>query len=95
MFFKDSRYEKVQNYLCKRVDGSMVLLKKKRSIPDTKKKMIHTVQEGERTDQLSNRYYKDPLKYHKLADGNSQMNPELLLEKPGKKILVPPNDPDQ
>lgn len=95
MFFKDSRYERVKNYKCKRIDGSTVLLKKKRAIPDTRSKLIHTVQEGERTDGLAHRYYKDPLKFHKLADGNEQLNPELLLERPGEKILVPPNDPDQ
>ncbi|MBW2737249.1 MAG: hypothetical protein JRE64_00080 [Deltaproteobacteria bacterium] len=95
MFFKDSRYEKVKDYKFKRIDGSEVLLKKKRLILDLKAKLIHTVQEGERTDQLANRYYKDPLKFHKLNDGNAEMNPELLLEKPGEKILVPPNDPDQ
>lgn len=95
MFFKDSRYEKVEDFKFKRIDGSEVVLKKKRPIPDLKAKLIHTVQEGERTDQLANRYYKDPLKFHKLNDGNAEMNPELLLEKPGEKILVPPNDPDQ
>ncbi len=94
MFFKGSRYEKVDDYSFKRIDGSEVVLKKKRTIPEPKARVIHTVQEGERTDLIANRYYRAPLKFWKLADGNSEMNPEGLVEVPGDKILVPPNDPD-
>lgn len=94
MFFKGSRYEKVEDYKFKRSDGSEVLLKKKRTMKEPGSRMIHTVQEGERTDILAHRYYRDPLKFWKLADGNSEVNPEDLLEVPGDKILVPPNDPD-
>lgn len=94
MFFKGSRYEKVEDYRFRRMDGSEVLIKKKRSIPDPKRRLIHTVQQGERTDLLAHRYYRDPLKFWKLADGNAEMNPELLVEVPGAKIMVPPNDPD-
>lgn len=94
MFFKGSRYEKVDDYSCKRIDGSEVVLKKKRPIPESKARLIHTVQEGERTDLIANRYYRDPLKFWMLADGNSKMNPEGLMEVPGERLLVPPNDPD-
>jgi hypothetical protein len=94
MFFKESRYEKVDNYKFKRNDGTEVLLKKKRRIKEPASRMIHTVQEGERTDLLAKRYYRDTLKFWKLADGNSKMKPEDLLISPGEKILVPPNDPE-
>jgi hypothetical protein len=94
MFYKGSRYEKVADYKFRRQDGSEVLLKKKRPLPEPKSRLIHTVQEGERTDILAHRYYRDPLKFWKLADGNAEMNPEDLLQVPGKKILVPPNDPE-
>lgn len=94
MFFKESRYEKVKDYKFRRIDGTEVLLKKKRKIPEPQSRVIHTVQEGERTDLLARRYYRDPLKFWKLADGNSEMKPEDLLKTPGAKILVPPNDPE-
>jgi len=94
MFFKGSRYEKVESYRFRRIDGSEVSIKKKRRIPEPKARLIHTVQEGERTDTLAHRYYRDPLKFWKLADGNSEMNPEALLGEPGRQILVPPNDPE-
>jgi hypothetical protein len=94
MFYKGSRYEKVADYKFRRHDGSEVLLKKKRPLPDPKSQLIHTIQEGERTDMLAHRYYRDPLKFWKLADGNPEMNPEDLLQDPGTKILVPPNDPE-
>lgn len=93
MFFKSSRYEKVKDYKFRRIDGSEIFIKKKRMIPETKGQLIHTVQEGERTDLLAQRYYNDPLVFWKLADGNSEMNPEDLLDEAGARIIVPPNDP--
>ncbi len=95
MFFKGSRYEKVKNYKFKRIDGSEIVIRQKRKIPEPAAKLIHTVQEGERTDILAHRYYNDPLKFWKLADGNSEMNAENLLDDPGEKIIIPPNDPEQ
>ncbi len=94
MFFKGSRYEKVADYKFRRHDGSEVLLKKKRKMSQPESHRIHTVQEGQRTDVLAHRYYRDPLKFWKLADGNSEMNPEDLLQVPGGQILIPPNDPE-
>jgi nucleoid-associated protein YgaU len=94
MFFKGSRYEKVGDYIFKRIDGSSILLKLKRKIPVRKSKMIHTVAEGDRTDLLAYRFYRDPLKFWKIADANDEMNPEQMLTKPGDKIIIPPNDPD-
>lgn len=95
MFFKGSRYEKVDDYKFKRSDGSEVSIKQKRKIPDPLGKILHVVQEGDRTDLLAYRYYRDPLKFWKLADANEEMNPENLMSKTGEKIIVPPNDPDQ
>ncbi len=94
MFFKGSRYEKVENYTFRRIDGSEVVLKKKRAIPEPEARVIHTVREGDRTDTLAHYYYRDPLKFWKLADGAEELNPENLLGPPGRKILIPPNDPD-
>ncbi len=94
MFFKGSRYEKVKDYKFRRIDGSEIVIKNKRKITEPSSRLIHNVQEGERTDLLAYRYYNDPLKFWKLADANSEMNPERLLEKPGGKIIIPPNDPD-
>jgi hypothetical protein len=94
MFFDGSRYQKVESYLFRRRDQSEVLLKKKRDIPQARALLIHAVQEGERTDILAQRYYRDALKFWKMADGNEELNPEQLLAQPGAKILVPPNDPD-
>ncbi len=94
MFSKGSRYENVENYTFQRIDGSKVSIKQKRSVPEPKIKLIHTVQEGQRTDTLADLYYKDPLKFWKLADGNNEMNSERLVAEPGRKITVPANDPD-
>ncbi len=94
MFFPGSRYDKVRNYRFRRIDGSEVLIKEKRKNLPGKKKLIHTVQQGERTDLLAQRYFGDPLKFWKLADGNANLNPESLVEEPGTRIIIPPNDPE-
>jgi hypothetical protein len=94
MFFPGSRYEKTDNYRFRRIDGSEVLLKKPRRARASEGRITHTVAEGDRTDELAHRYYGDPLLFWKLADGNPEMNPERLVGTAGRKIVVPPNDPD-
>jgi hypothetical protein len=49
------------------------------------------VVEGERLDQLAQRFYGDPLKSWLILDANpEELNPLLLL-RPGRRIKVPQN----
>jgi nucleoid-associated protein YgaU len=50
----------------------------------------HRVIEGERLDQLAQRYYGDPLKYWLICDANDAVFPEDLMV-PGRVLRIPRN----
>jgi nucleoid-associated protein YgaU len=50
----------------------------------------HRFIQGERLDQLAQRYYGDPLKYWLICDANDAIFPEELLV-PGRVLRIPRN----
>ena len=91
MFFKGSRYEKVGDAQYTDAQGRVSLYKKIRYIPDTPARFNHLGRQGERTDLLAFRYYRDPLKFWHIADANDVMIAEELTAEPGRRILIPPD----
>ncbi len=91
MFFKGSRYEKVGNAQFTDAQGNTFQYKKIRFIPDTPARFNHLVTQGERTDLLAFKYYRDPLKFWHIADANDVMIAEELTAQPGTRILIPPD----
>jgi nucleoid-associated protein YgaU len=90
MFFKGSRYEKVENDIYIDEDGKERPYKRVRFIKDTPAFIEHTVKQGERLDLISYQYYKDPTKFWLICDANNTIDPNEL-ETPGKRILIPPD----
>jgi len=92
MFFKGSRYEKVPDAQHTDAQGRVVRYKRVRFIPDTQAVFNHLVTQGERTDLLAFQYYRDPLKFWRIADANTDvMQAEELTAEPGRRILIPPD----
>lgn len=91
MFFKGSRYEKVGDAQYTDPKGRVFQYKKIRFIPDTPAFFNHLVKQGERTDLLSYTYYRDPLKFWRIADANDVMQAEELTAELGQRILIPPD----
>jgi hypothetical protein len=91
MFFKGSRYEKVGDAQYTDAQGRVSQYKKIRFIPDTPARFNHFIKQGERTDLLAFRYYRDPLKFWHIADANDVMQAEELTFEPGQRILIPPD----
>lgn len=91
MFFKGSRYEKVEDAQYIDPQGHTISYKKIRFIPETSARFNHLVMQGERLDLLSFRYYRDPLKFWHIADASNVMQAEELTSQPGVRILVPPD----
>lgn len=50
----------------------------------------HVVVQGERLDQIAQRYYGDPLKFWLVCDANDAIFPDELLV-PGRVIVIPRN----
>jgi len=93
MFFRGSRYEKVPDAQLADAQGRVIRYKKLRFIPDTPARFNHTVTQSDRLDLLAYRYYRDPLKFWRIADANDELMAEELIAQPGRRILIPPDAP--
>ena len=90
MIFKGSRYEKVGVYQLTAPDGQTVNALKIRFIPPTPAGYLHTFHADERLDILAYTFYRNPEKFWLIADANSEMDSEDLLE-PGRQLPIPPD----
>lgn len=90
MIFKGSRYANVGTMQATDANGRTVTALKIRFIPPTPAGFIHTFKADERLDLLAYSFYRQPDKFWLIADANTAMDPDDLLE-PGRQILVPPD----
>jgi nucleoid-associated protein YgaU len=90
MIFQGSRYQNTGSYQVTGTDGRQVAALKIRFIPPTPAGFLHTFNASERLDLLAYKYYRDPTKFWLIADANTEMDPEDLLE-PGRQLLIPPD----
>ena len=89
MIIKGSRYQNTGTYRVS-VNGRDVTALKIRLIPDTPAGFFHTFTADTRLDLLAYRFYRNPEKFWLIADANTEMDPEDLLE-PGRQLLIPPD----
>jgi hypothetical protein len=93
MITRSSRYLRAGAYTSRdpaRVDRPILGLVPHRAAGDLVWRREHRVVEGERLDQLAQRYYGDPLKYWLICDANDAIFPEELLV-PGRVLRIPRN----
>lgn len=90
MLFKGSRYEKVGTYQVVDESEQMVTALKIRFIPPTPAGYLHTFTADERLDLLAFNFYRNPEKFWLIADANTEMVPDDLLE-PGRQLRIPPD----
>jgi hypothetical protein len=90
MIFKGSRYQGVSVYTVTRPDGRSVAAFGIRFISSTPAGFFHTFSGHQRLDLIANQYYRNPEKFWLIADANTEMDPEDLLE-PGRQLLIPPD----
>ena len=90
MIFKGSRYEKVGVYQVTTENGQTVNALAIRFIPPTPAGYLHTFTSDERLDLLAFTFYRNPEKFWLIADANTEMDPDDLLE-PGRQLRIPPD----
>jgi nucleoid-associated protein YgaU len=90
MIFKGSRYEKTGVYQVTTASGQTVNALKIRFIPATPAGYLHTITADQRLDILAYNFYRNPEKFWLIADANTDMDPEDLLE-PGRQLRIPPD----
>jgi len=90
MIFKGSRYEKVNTYQVTGANGQTLTVLAIRFIPPTPAGYLHTLTADDRLDLLAFNFYRNPEKFWLIADANTSMDPDDLLE-PGRQLLIPPD----
>ncbi len=90
MIFKGSRYAQVGAYQTTDADGRIVFALNIRFIPPTPAGYLHTFTADERLDLLAYHFYRNPEKFWRIADANTEMDPEELLV-PGRQLRIPPD----
>jgi hypothetical protein len=88
MFFKGSRYAKVDEHRITGRDEREIRYKKIRFISETPAQLGHRVTQGERLDHIANIYFRDPERFWRICDANRAMWPDDILEI-GMVILIP------
>jgi nucleoid-associated protein YgaU len=91
MVFNGSRYARTPVMSPGNADGTTPRVLGLRPVPRTPGALTYSVLEGERLDQLANRFYSDPRKYWLILDANPDvLNPFELLQH-GRAIRIPRN----
>jgi hypothetical protein len=90
MFFKGSRYEKVETDRITNAAGQVVRFKKVRFIPDTPAQAAVIVNQGERLDHIAQRVFQDSELFWRIADANFGLWPPDLVATSGRVLKVPP-----
>jgi hypothetical protein len=86
MFSKISRYRKLPDVVTTDLKRRNLESKGLRLLPDVSGTFLHTVEEGDRLDHLSYKYYRRPRKWWRICDANPEfMSPLALL---GKEPVV-------
>jgi hypothetical protein len=91
MFFKGTRYEKVDTNQITDSTGRVIVYKKTRFIPITTGVVSYTVKQDDRLDQIANRSFRDPQRFWRICDANDAMWPDDLTAV-GRKLEIPPSE---
>lgn len=86
MFSKISRYRKLPNVTSLDAQGRVLSSKELRLLPQVTGTFRHTVDSGDRLDQLGYKYYGQPLQWWNIADANPRFLSPLALI--GKDAVV-------
>jgi hypothetical protein len=90
LIFKGSRYQNVPVNTVTTANGQTVTALGIRFIPPTPAGFFQTFTSDQRLDHLAYRFYRNPEKFWLIADANTEMDPEDLLE-PGRQLPIPPD----
>jgi hypothetical protein len=90
LIFKGSRYQNVPVNKVVTAAGQTVPALGIRFIPSTPAGFFQTFTADQRLDLLAYRFYRNPEKFWLIADANTEMDPEDLLD-PGRQLAIPPD----
>ncbi len=88
MFLKNSRYYNVDTVITENGRGNGVTAVKYRRLPEIEGQPT-IVRDGMQLDVESERNYTDPTRYWHIADANTEIEANRLVEHAGRVINVP------
>jgi len=88
MFLSNSRYAGLETVIATAPDGREVAAVRLRVLPDTQGS-AHSVKSGEQLDVMSHQRFKDGSRYWHIADANSELEANTLVQRDGRIIAVP------
>jgi hypothetical protein len=89
MFFKGSRYERVETTSLVDEQGREVRYKKVRFLPDPAPRFGYAVEAGDRLDNIAFEVFRDPERFWRICDANATVWPPELTERAGRVIGIP------
>jgi hypothetical protein len=91
LFPPDSRYQGVPTATITDTQGEQVVYLRRRFLPQPEQLALvqqHTVVQGDRSDNLAQRYFNDPLLWWRLCDANRAFSPDELTDTVGRKLRI-------
>lgn len=88
VFTRSSRYDRVADRIYADRAGRQLPYKALRFIPDVQPRGAHLVQDLDRLDLISERYFKDPEQFWRVCDANRALRPDDLL-RIGDRLIIP------
>ncbi len=88
MFAKNSRYAGVETVQAVDARSGTVPAVKLRRLPATAGQPL-TVKDGDQLDVLSEQRYRDATRYWTIADANTELEANTLVQEAGRTIQVP------
>lgn len=92
MFARQSRYFTIETATLTAADGREIVHVKRRFLPPRSAFMEvgeHVVTRGDRLDNVTARYLRDPEQFWRLADANEAMKPAELMDEIGRALVIP------
>jgi hypothetical protein len=88
LFSKVSRYRKVPILTAPDARGRVLAVTDIRQLPEVPGTFLHTVDSGDRLDQLATTYYDQPLQYWRICDANPDtLSPLALIDDEPVRIV--------
>jgi len=91
LFPSTSRYHGLPAGVHQTADGRSLVYVTRRIVPPPEHFALlqeHAVVQGDRLDNLAQRYIGDPEQYWRICDGNGAMRPDDLLEEIGRLLRI-------
>ena len=91
LFARSSRYYGIDTATMTGADGKVIIYIRRRFVPPADGFQLlqeHSVTQDERLDNIAARYLGDPELFWRVADANSAMRPEDLVNKVGRKLRI-------